>query len=69
MPSPHPPQAQGAWVCLPCGLKRAIPGTKQRWLVTLAVGIESPNHLIDLSPPSPAQYLSCSGVSANLHGR
>ena len=26
MPSPNPPQAQGAQVCLPCGLKRAIPG-------------------------------------------
>ena len=26
MPSPHPPQAQGAQVCLPCGLKGAIPG-------------------------------------------
>ncbi len=26
MPSPNPPQAQGARVRLPCGLKGAIPG-------------------------------------------
>ena len=63
MPPLNSPQAQGAWVGLPCGLQRAIPGYEAVLAGHVTDRDRVAKSLIDLSPPSAAQYLSCSGVS------
>ena len=70
MPSPHPPQVQGARVGLPCGPKRAIPGYEAATAGQVSGRDWISNQLIDLCPTSPAQCLSSSGVSGSSpHGR
>lgn len=63
MPTLSSPQAQGAWVGLPCGLQRAIPGYEAVLAGHVTDRDQIAKSLIDLSPSSPVQYLSCSGVS------
>jgi len=52
MPPLNSPQAQGAWVCLPCGLQRAIPGCEAVLAGHVSRRDRVSKSLIDLSPSS-----------------